>query len=183
MKRVCSFCNTVIQEGETPQDPVSHGICKTCYNRFLSIYRFNLRKFLDMLEAPVFFVDENANVLEANSQARKLIGKPIEKFAGNVCGIAFECRNALLPEGCGKTIHCPDCAIRKSVEETWATGKAVRRRLAVIPRGSGDQMHEDRFLVTTEKDGDIVLLRLEPEHAGLPAAPVGFAEAGIREKR
>lgn len=51
MKTVCSFCNAVIHEGETPDDPISHGVCKSCYQNILTKHGFNIRKFLDLFEA------------------------------------------------------------------------------------------------------------------------------------
>lgn len=162
MKTVCSFCNTIIKPGETPDDPVSHGVCKPCYDRILAIHRFDIRKFLDQLDAPVFLVDRDVNVLAANALAIAAVKKPVALVNGNICGKVMECINARLPGGCGKTAACPDCTIRNSVNETWATGHVVDRRPATISRRIRNAEERVHFLVSTRKDGDIVLLRLEP---------------------
>lgn len=162
MKVVCSFCNAVISPGETPDDNVSHGVCRTCYERILNNHGFNLRRFLNLLDAPVFLVDNDVNVVAANSLALAIAGKPIEQVRGNLCGRVFECVNSLIPYGCGKTKFCPDCVIRSSVNETYKTGHRIDRRSAVVHRNLTRGTETVNLLVSTQKDGEIVLLRLEP---------------------
>ena len=161
MKTICSFCNTIINPGTSPDDPVSHGVCQPCYKRIITQYGLDVQKFLNMLEAPVFLVDDDVNILAANTLAIAAIKKPVEMVSGKLCGNVIECVNSLLPGGCGKTPLCPDCGIRSSVNETYRTGKEIIRHPAVIIRrieGIDETLH---ILVTTKKDGDVVLLRLE----------------------
>jgi hypothetical protein len=162
MRVICSFCNAVVSPGESPDDPVSHGVCTPCYDRIFATYRFNVRKFLDLLDAPVFLVDDDVNVLAANTLAIEVVKKPVAQIQGNICGKVLECINAPLPDGCGKTRFCPDCTIRNTVNETHTTGHRVDRRPAVFSRRVGDTEERVRLLVSTRKDGDVVLLRLEP---------------------
>ncbi|ACL16401.1 hypothetical protein [Methanosphaerula palustris] len=161
MKIICSFCNTVISPGRSAEDQVSHGVCKYCYTRILTEYGFNLKKFLNMLEAPVFLVDEDVNIIAANSLALAAVNKPIEETTGHICGDVLECINAFLPEGCGKTPNCPDCTIRTSVNETYKTGTQTNRRPTDIIRKNGESEETARLLVSTRKDGSVVLLTLE----------------------
>ena len=104
MKIVCSFCNTEIRPGTTPDAPVSHGVCTSCYDRILASRRFNIRKFLNMLDAPVFLVDDDVNILAANTLALTTVKKPVALVQGIICGKVLDCINAYLPPGCGKTI-------------------------------------------------------------------------------
>ena len=165
MKTVCSFCNTVIRPGKLPDEPVSHGICKACYTRILTSHGFNVRKFLNLLDAPVFLVDDDVNILAANSLAIAAVKKPVVQVTGKICGIVLDCINAFLPKGCGKTAFCPDCTIRKTVNETYATGNPVSRRPADLCRRNNEAEETVRLLVSTRKDGNVVLLRLEPAEA------------------
>lgn len=165
MKIVCSFCNTVIRPGSTPDAPVSHGVCTSCYDRILASHGFNIRKFLNMLDAPVFLVDDDVNILAANTLALSTVKKPVALVQGIICGKVLECINAYLPPGCGKTTFCPDCTIRTTVNETYETGQGVTRRPANFGRKASETSEEVRLLVSTRKDGDIVLLRLEPAEA------------------
>ena len=159
MKTICSFCNNVIREGTSANDPISHGVCKSCYTRILTEHGFNLKKFLDMLDAPVILVDNDVNVLEANSLAIALVKKPIEKTRKHPCGNVLECVNAILPGGCGKTPSCPDCTIRASVNETFKNGTQITRRPGIITRKNGDSEEVIHFFVSTRKDDGIVLDR------------------------
>ena len=115
MKKVCSFCDTVMDPGSSPDEPVSHGICKTCYDRMLRENGLNVMKFLNLMDVPVFLVDHDVNIIEANSRARAFVGKPDSQIRGIICGTVLDCINACMPEGCGKTPFCPDCNIRNSV--------------------------------------------------------------------
>ncbi|MFA5331842.1 MAG: PAS domain-containing protein [Methanoregula sp.] len=183
MKVVCSFCPKVIQPGETPDDPVSHGICPACYESILKNHGMDIRKFLDQLDAPVFLVDENVNVLAANRMACAMAGKPIHEIKGNLCGRIFECRNASLPGGCGKTVFCLGCAIRKSVNDTKETKKPVVRRPAVVHRSTSLGKDEIRFFVTTRIDGDVILLRLDQVSEKPPVHAQYFSNFCDSEKR
>jgi hypothetical protein len=162
MKTICSFCNTIIRAGDSPDGPVSHGICRPCYDRILANNGFNVRKYLDLLDAPVFLVDDDVNILAANALAIAAVKKPVVQVREKICGKVLDCINANLPEGCGRTGFCPDCTIRSTVNETYATGHQVNRRPAVFCRRTGGKEETMSLLVSTRKDGGIVLLRLEP---------------------
>lgn len=161
MKTICSFCNTIISPGTVPDDKVSHGVCNSCYTKILTEHGFNLQKFLNLLEAPVFLVDRDVNVLAANTLASAAIKKPIETIKGQICGNVLECINAYLPEGCGKTTSCPDCTIRNSVNETYRTGVQITRLPAEVTLKNGDAQETAHLLISTRIDNGIVLLQLE----------------------
>jgi hypothetical protein len=161
MRTVCSFCGTVIRPGKSLLDPVNHGVCESCYTSILTRYRFNVQKFLNLLDAPVFLVDADVNILAANTLAVAAANKPVALVKGNLCGKVLECINALLPGGCGMTPFCPDCVIRMSVNETYASGKPVTCRPATLIRKIRDTEEKVHLLISTQKDGGIVLLRLE----------------------
>jgi len=162
MKTVCSFCDTVINPGTSSGDPVSHGVCSVCYDRILNEFGFNVKHFLDQLDVPVFIVDSDVNILAANTLALELAGQPMEKIRGNLCGEALKCINAVRPKGCGKTEYCPDCGIRSAVHETFTTGKPLVSRSAILVRRASETIEKIPFLVSTWKQGNVVLLRLQP---------------------
>jgi hypothetical protein len=161
MKKICSFCGVVLYPGSSPAAPVSHGVCKSCYTRIIRDQGLNIENYLNLLDAPVFLVDADVNVLAANYLAIVAVGKPPELVNGNICGDVIECVNTFLPEGCGKTPFCPDCTIRASVNETFKTGKPITGRPAEVTQKVGDRAKNTHLLVTTRKSGDVVLLRLE----------------------
>ena len=161
MKTICSFCNTIISEKPSSDKGANHGICESCFQKILSEFGFNLKKFLDMLDAPVFLVDSDGIVLAANTLATVSAKKPVALMKGKLCGDVLGCINTCLPQGCGKTANCPDCVIRSSVEETYNTGKEITRRSAMLIRNENSKKVKESFLVSTRKDGNAVLLRLE----------------------
>lgn len=162
MKTVCSFCAAVIREGTGPDDEVSHGVCPSCHQKILSQYGFDARKFLELFDAPVLLVDDDARVLAANHLALSLTGRSAAAAHRRYCGDVLECVNACLEKGCGKTQFCPDCIFRNSVTETYTTGRPVTDRPATLCRRRVGGDGKVRMLVSTRKDGDAVLLRLRP---------------------
>lgn len=166
MKAVCSFCNTEISPGTSPDDPVTHGVCPACYKRILADHGFNVKKILNQLDAPVFLVDADVNILAANASALALAGKPIALVQDTLCGDVLDCINAFQPDGCGRTALCPDCTFRNTVNETYATGRPVTRRPAALIRKTLNTSETLDFLVSTWKDGNVVMLRLRPVRTG-----------------
>jgi hypothetical protein len=159
---ICSFCDTILEPGKLPDEPVSHGICRPCYERFILQYGFNVRKFLNLLDAPVLLVDSDVRILEANTLAQGILQKPVARVRGELGGRVMECVNAFLDGGCGKTEFCPDCPIRASVNETYTSGRPVSRRPASLCRRVENGVEKMDLLVSTRREGNVVLLRIEP---------------------
>jgi hypothetical protein len=87
---------------------------------------------------------------------------PVRK---KICGKVLDCINACLPEGCGKTPFCPDCTIRNSVVQTFATGTPVNGRQAMFVRNQNNTEEKVHLNISTRKEGNIVMLRLKPADA------------------
>lgn len=165
MKKVCAWCKKLIGEvgSETDSEQlISHGMCPDCAFHLTAQQGMPLREFLEGLGAPILAVDADGRVLAANTQVQALVGTDLSVIEGRLCGDVFECENSLLPEGCGRTIHCLGCAIRKAVTETYTTGRSARKVPAHISRTSSGAPVEVHYLVSTEKMGQIVLLRIDP---------------------
>lgn len=162
MRYVCSFCNTEYAPPVGDDEIISHGICKSCYNRAKASLGVDLREFLDMLDHPVILVDHDARVLSSNEEAALMVGKDQAELIGKLGGEVFECENAFLAEGCGKTVHCSGCVIRNSVNETFLTGEPVNCRPATLNQGVIGFSLPIELMISTRKSGDIVLLMVEP---------------------
>ena len=75
-----------------------------------------LRLVLDAVPHMVLVVRPDLTVVDANREARRLMGAEPEVMLRRLCGEALRCFNALAAEGCcGTTPHCPDCSIRQLV--------------------------------------------------------------------
>ncbi len=164
MKTVCAWCGVVTKQ-ETPdgelQGMISHGMCETCFFHLVAEGGMPLQQFLDGLGVPIVVVDEDVTVETANKTACTLLGKDLTGVKGFRPGQVFECSHAYLPEGCGETVHCGGCTIRRSVTETLHTGKAVTRRPAFFQHGTTGERRQIEMLISTQLVANVVLLRID----------------------
>lgn len=144
---------------------ISHGLCPSCLPVFLAKLGQPLTEFLDALPGPIFVVDSEGQVVGANSEGLHYVSKDLEAVEGQSGGVVFECRYAKLPEGCGRTVHCKACTIRKTVMKTAETGESSIRVPAYMDLGDISQDTTIRFLISTEKVNDVVLLRIDDAQA------------------
>jgi PAS domain-containing protein len=165
MKVICAWCHQELEaDPEIADDSgseISHGICSSCGDYFLSGRRPTLDEFLDRLAVPVLVVDAQGTIVLANHYALDILGKDLNKVQGYRGGDAMECGYARLPGGCGKTEHCKACTIRNSVMETFSTGQSLLRVPAYLNRRTEDGTVRIRFLISTQKVADTVLLRID----------------------
>jgi hypothetical protein len=122
-----------------------------------------LRDFLDQFSGPVLLVSSEGRVVTANRKGLSLLNKTPENVDAKLGGDVFGCRYAALPGGCGKTVHCKACTIRNTIMDTLQSGKSNMRVPAYpdLHRITGD--NRVRFLITTERVGQAVLLRIDDD--------------------
>jgi hypothetical protein len=164
MKKVCAWCGRPLGDEHDPDGAgrwITHGICSDCRDKMLNTLAISLSEFLDMLPEPVLLVDERARVLGANEAARRTVPDSTAVGPDQLLGEVFECVHAQSPGGCGRTIHCSGCAIRRAVTDTYRTGESSLRVPATLTLGPEGEPSPVRLLVTTEKVGDRVLLRVD----------------------
>jgi len=165
MRAVCAWCNKELgdsaDQGGASDYVVSHGICKACKEYFFSEESRTLDKFLNHLEAPVLMINPEGEVVLANELALRFLGKDLESVKGGKGGEVMECAYSKLPEGCGNTKHCIACTIRNNVMETFETGKSLGRVPAFLNRLDRHTVHKTRFLISTERVGNVVMLRID----------------------
>jgi transcriptional regulator with PAS, ATPase and Fis domain len=186
MKRVCAWCDkemgSVKSEFNQPSDNViTHGICDDCKSNIRFQKGTDLQSFLDSFKSPILVVDTEGVVKTANKKAQSVLGKGGAEFEGYRFGDVFECANARLPGGCGHTIHCSGCTIRRTVMETRSTGKAFFRVPAYLNKRTTEALESDTicFLISTKKVGDMVLLSIDDVGVGKKAQ--SSATADIRD--
>ena len=164
MKQICMYCEEdlgVVEETPDETDLISHGLCHNCFPKFVARKGQALSDFLDSLPGPIFVVDDDVRVIGTNTQGLKCVSKDLDATQGRLGGEVFECNYARLPDGCGHTIHCKTCSVRISVTKTAETGEPCIRIPAYMDLGdiSGDKTI--RFLISTEKVNDVILLRID----------------------
>lgn len=156
---ICRYCKKRVRTMPSEFDAVSQGVCERCLPLLVRELGRPLSEFLDGLGPPVLVVQDNARVISANAAARKMLTKEQLEICGKMAGEVIGCRHAREPGGCGQTIHCQSCTIRKTVAETLAAGEPCRRTaFADIGLISGDRMV--RFLIETEKVNSFVRLTI-----------------------
>jgi PAS domain-containing protein len=135
---VCSYCRRRIVDDPAAGDRVSHGMCPACAEHFEALWRgMSLGEYLDQLEDPVLVVNGDARVVAANARAARLLGRERGELAGLLEGEALACAHSRLPGGCGKTVHCRECTIRRGVERVAQTGVAVESASAYLETDAG----------------------------------------------
>ncbi len=160
MRVVCSYCRGVIREVEPlALDQVSHGLCEPCDQHFSRQWEgLSLGEYLDDYSCPVVVVDGDARVMAANGAASQLLGTEASDLRGLLSGEALECVHARLPEGCGKTVHCRTCTLRRTIGVTISSGQPQDRVPASLQRSDGPvALH-----VSTSLVGGLVRIRIEP---------------------
>jgi len=177
MRRVCAWCRTELDAVDSQagcENVITHGICENCSTNLLFQMGVELRVFLDSLRLPVVVVNRVGTIVTANRQATTLLRKGLPEIEGYKGGEVFECAYARLPEGCGNTMHCSGCTIRRTVMETYGTGRSFLRVPATLNRNTPEDPEKIKLLISTERIADLVLLRIDELEAKVAAQP--FAE-------
>jgi len=180
VKQICFFCSAEIGSVGNPSeidDEISHGLCPNCVPKFMAGHGCQFGEFLDRLPAPIFVIDEKARVVGANAEGLRQVNKSARDVQSRLGGEVFECRHAKEPGGCGQTIHCKTCTIRNTVTKTLKTGETCLRVPAYMDLGNIIQERTVRFLISTEKVGEVVLLRIDAVEPNIEAMPASSSPA------
>lgn len=148
---------------------VTHGICSHCALEVTSGVPRTAGEILDLIGEPVFLIDDNGVVQGANRAASEMLNKELPGIKGQLGGDVFECSYARQPEGCGRTVHCKTCAIRNIVMDTLHSGHGFDKVPAFQSIDTEDGPVTMRFVITTEKVGEQVLLRIDGSRKGFSA--------------
>jgi len=165
MKRVCAWCQNPLDdfhnEDNHDSTPITHGMCGDCARSFMAHKSRQLSDFLDRFENPVFLVDSHGRMITANSSGLATVSKNRDEIDGQLGGNVFGCKYANLPEGCGQSTHCKSCTIRRTVTKTLETGEAFIQVSAYPDLHHLTKEQRIEFLISTEKTGQTVLLRID----------------------
>ncbi len=162
--RACRYCRKVLNGTELSESDTLHAgrrICPACFSKLVSGTGESFAAFLESLHLPVYVVDGSGRVIAANGEGCRLVSLDINEMRGRLGGEVFRCRYADLPGGCGETVHCRSCAIRLSVGHTFETGEPCIRVPAYVDLGDLFDNRTIRFLVSTEKVENAVLIRVQ----------------------
>ena len=142
--------------------PITHGICKACREYYFGAKRpTSLRTFLNRLDTAVVMVDDDMKIMGVNDQAEAVFGRPLPTESQKYGGHAFNCMHASEPGGCGKTPFCRSCTLRTTVNYSFLTNRARDHIPAYIDVISPDGPKRTRLRISTERVGEIVLMRVD----------------------
>lgn len=156
--RTCAWCGRAIGSPRLVTALPTHGICPECYATLTSELPVSLKDLLDEIPFPVMAMDGDAHVSMTNARALALLGSTESETRGQLGGEVFRCVHANEPGGCGGTIHCSGCTVRRCVMHTFRTGECQVLVPASLKRSGRDVEQEISLLITTVKRGEIVLL-------------------------
>lgn len=162
MKRICAWCKRELSPASGDEGQITHGICDSCSVEFLNEESASLQDYLNHFTFPVLLVDSFGEVIGANNVFETRTGRHIDPTNGGMlAGEAIGCTHSHAPGGCGKTIHCHSCAIRNTIKHTHATGERRYQMPAYKTiQDAGDDVPV-RFLISSERVNDMVLLRID----------------------
>ena len=167
MKRVCAWCNQemgVVEHAASSDARVSHGICRSCLDNMTFQEGVTIQAYIDSLAVPVMVVAVQrgrAVVNAVNKRASIALNKHPRDMVRHLAGNVFECAYARQPEGCGGTIHCSACTIRRSVLRTFETGEPQSRVPALLKHEQSGKPPSIAMHITTVKAEGMVMLRID----------------------
>jgi len=101
------------------------------------------RTVFDAFPSPVFVVDQDVRVLEANAAAPGAFGER-DVFLKKLCGDMVRCVHCWKTgAACGTTEACKACVVRNSVGKTFAGNQIVRRKTEIlqVTNGEPEELH------------------------------------------
>jgi len=165
MKLICAWCGNTIDRSDYSQmlDPnTSHGMCAACSEALaLQEQGVSFERHIDSIPIPILLLNSDNTVVMMNTTASEMLGQKLDGSAEPFLGRVFDCVYSHLPEGCGRTIHCSGCAMRRSIAATFKTGQAQVLVPATLSIESPDQVSAATLTITTVKRDGVVLLRIE----------------------
>ncbi len=164
LKKVCSKCKKelITPSKQSRARVISQSLCKECWTQIWSDRLQSSREIVDKFDSPILLMDNNLRIQAANARAQKILGRPLADIKNYLPGDAMECINARLPSGCGQTMHCQTCALRKALEMTITTGTGVEKSPAYQDTYQKDgSVIRHFYYISTEKMEDFILLRID----------------------
>lgn len=120
------------------------------------------RASIEAIETPVLLMQGNPRqVVTANQRALDLFQKGLHEVEGHRGGQVFDCVHSFTKAGCGKDINCEGCKIKDAIVDTFDTGNPHQGVSTSLQIRKADGTHTYALQVSTEKVGDLALVRVE----------------------
>jgi PAS domain-containing protein len=120
-----------------------------------------IQSIIDRFPFPILVVDEDVTVSVLNKRGQEILGIPPNRVDRQRGGELFGCVNSHLPGGCGRTVHCSGCALRRAVTATYHTREPQVRVPATLKTGDPDSPAEVALTFSTSMRGSAVLVKID----------------------
>jgi hypothetical protein len=124
------------------------GACESCFPSLGSLPAEKLAEYLEY----VTILSPDLTVTLANTLFREALG---HDAIGRRSGEALSCMYTAMLGRCGETVACILCSLKRSVEQTIASGEGLRDVAVSFPHK--EEMRKT-LTITTEKMGSSVLV-------------------------
>lgn len=166
MTTKCRACGKKIAPDEQQAHRnITHGICEGCAVQVSGLSDYSV--LLESIDAPILLMQGNPRqVVSANTKALELFGKELSEVKSHRGGEVFDCIHSFTKDGCGKDVNCENCKIKNAIVDTFSTANSqnsVSTELS-IRKANGTKAYV--LQVSTEKVGDLALVRIERYDAG-----------------
>lgn len=122
----------------------------------------NYSELIEAVDAPILLMQGNPRqVVTANRRALELFEKELRDVEGYRGGQVFDCVHAFTEDGCGKDRNCEGCKIRDAIIDTFTTAKPHNGVSTALQIKKADGTMTYVLQVSTEKVGDLALVRIE----------------------
>jgi len=178
MKTVCSYCSVTMSRTEPDDGRISHGICGACFDFYLPpILEMDLSSHLEAYPEPVIMVNGVGRVMGINGAMSEFLQREPQEGLGLLGGELMGCRYAVLEGGCGDTVHCPECSIRKTVDSARAR-QADIEGVEVEMTGDDARLH---LRVSAFPRREFVKLVVEEMLSVEPLSPVAWGPEDLAQ--
>jgi signal transduction histidine kinase/DNA-binding response OmpR family regulator len=100
----------------------------------------------------LLLLDDEQKICRVNGQGCLFTGSSHSGMIGRPSGEALRCIHAIdSPNGCGFSMYCNDCSVRKTVSETFESGKSHHHVEAGLPFMVQGKEQTIPFLISTTK--------------------------------
>lgn len=106
------------------------------------------RAVMDAFPSPVFIVDEDARILEANGEACREFPEASSPAGRKLCGFVLNCVHTRTTGDCGKGPTCQDCPVRQTIAAVRDSGRGISRKLSRMHL-KGDASPEGAWFMVT----------------------------------
>jgi len=156
MRVMCSYCRKEMDEKEPSSDTrISHSMCVPCSDIEMAAFKpYDLGDRLRNLDRPVIVLTGERRLIACNTMTERILGRPLSAMRGLKAGEFLACARSRQVKGCGGNLECEDCAIRKTLAQTFETGVGEERVPALLHTDHDGTPVVRDLLISVDRAGD-----------------------------